>query len=152
MCYYFAHFAYIPAFRKASNKKVEDKFLIRFILVTVFFSISPLLWASEVDPKATDGLVKAAPVVINHEALQIGEMVQALQIAINSPNDHHSLKTITLYGADRRYYQMIRGWLFQELVLIENKLYASKSAAEAAKFQYHSNFLKHAIRLVDSKS
>ena len=126
--------------------------MIRFLLVAVFFCISPLLWASQADPKATDDLVKVAPVVINNEALQIGEMVQALQIAINSPNDPNSLKTISMYAADRRYYQMIRGWLFQELVLIENKLYASKSAAKAEKFQYHSNFLKHAIRLIDLKS
>lgn len=83
------------------------------------------------------------------EARKIGEMVQRLQIAIKSPYAEESLNTISLYGTDNRYYSMIRGWLFQELVGVESQLHASKSVAQSEKFQHHSNFLKQAIRMVD---
>lgn len=83
------------------------------------------------------------------EAQKIGEMVQQLQIAIKSPHAKESLDTISLYGTDSRYYSMIRGWLFQELVGVESQLHASKSVAQNEKFQHHSNFLKQAIRMID---
>lgn len=84
-----------------------------------------------------------------YEALYIGKMVQELQLAIDSPNDPNSLKTISFYGTDSRYYSMVRGWLFQELVGVESQLHASKTPSSIAKFQAHSDFLKKAIRMVD---
>lgn len=83
------------------------------------------------------------------ETQKIGEMVQKLQIAIKSPHAKTSLDTITYYGTDSRYYSMIRGWLFQELVGVESQLHASKTMAQSEKFQHHSNFLKKAIRRID---
>lgn len=100
----------------------------------------------EVKPKK----LQPAPLTQSQtEALYIGEMVQAVQQAIDSPNDPNSLKVISFYGTDSRYYAMVRGWLFQELVGVESQLYASKSPASIAKFQAHSNFLKQAIRRID---
>lgn len=74
-------------------------------------------------------------------ASQVGEVVQTLQLALTT-RDEQALKTIRLYGTDSRYYSMIRGWLFQELVGVESQLHATKKAKDAAKFQAHSNFLK----------
>lgn len=85
------------------------------------------------------------------EAQKIGEMVQKLQVAMRSPNDPRSLGIISLYGNDRRYYSMVLGWLFQELIGVESKLHASKSYTQSEVFQHHSNFLKQAIRSVNLK-
>lgn len=86
---------------------------------------------------------------ISKEASEIGVMVQKLQVAIQSPNDKNALNVIYLYGTDSRYYSMIRGWLFQELVGVESQLHASKSAANIEKFTLRSDFLKQAIRSID---
>ncbi len=84
-----------------------------------------------------------------NEAYEIGAMVQNIQVALKAPNDQQSLQTIINYGTDSRYYMMIRGWLFQELVAVESQLHASKEAKIRAKFQNKSNFLKQAIRAID---
>jgi len=89
----------------------------------------------------------------NHEkyiqAYEVGIMVQQLQLALESPEDGQSLITINHYGTDSRYYAMIRGWLFQELVASESQLNASQSQPYLAKFQQKSDFLKQAIRMID---
>lgn len=82
------------------------------------------------------------------EAYQIGLMIQELQQAL-SVRDEKSTETIRLYGTDSRYYSMIRGWLFQELVGVESQLHANKGKKSAEKFQIHSDFLKSAIRAID---
>ncbi|GLS89866.1 hypothetical protein GCM10007916_09330 [Psychromonas marina] len=82
------------------------------------------------------------------ETYQIGVMVETLQQALKV-RDEQALQTIQLYGTDSRYYSMIRGWLFQELVAVESQLYASKNKPNSEKFQLKSNFLKQAIRLID---
>lgn len=104
---------------------------------------------SVTSPKTKVVVNKANLSKSQYEALYIGKMVQDLQLAINSPSDPRSLKTISYYGNDSRYYSMVRGWLFQELVGVESQLHASKSPSSIAKFQAHSDFLKKAIRLVD---
>ncbi len=85
---------------------------------------------------------------VSSETYQIGVMVQAVQSALKIRDDK-SLQTIRLYGGDSRYYSMIRGWLFQELVGVESQLHASKSTKKAQKHQRHSNFLKKAIISID---
>ncbi len=79
---------------------------------------------------------------------EIGLMVQELQQALIMRDDN-ALKTINLYGTDSRYYSMVRGWLFQELVGVESRLYASKDEQTINKIQSHSNFLKTAIKSID---
>jgi len=86
--------------------------------------------------------------VIEDEVYRIGLMVQAVQEALNS-QDEQALKTICLYGSDSRYYSMIRGWLFQELIGVESLLHATKEEATTYKLQKNSNFLKNAIRGID---
>lgn len=86
--------------------------------------------------------------VVTSETLQIGLMVEAVQTAL-LVRDQQSLQTISLYGTDSRYYSMIRGWLFQELVGVESQLHASKTLKNSEKFQSHSNFLKKAIISID---
>ena len=83
------------------------------------------------------------------QAYEIGTMVQQLQLALDTPEDGQSLITINHYGTDSRYYSMIRGWLYQELVATESQLKASQSQPYLAKFQQKSNFLKQAIRMID---
>ena len=82
------------------------------------------------------------------ETYQIGIMVETLQKALKV-RDEQALATIQLYGTDSRYYSMIRGWLFQELVGVESQLHASKKKENSERFQLHSDFLKQAIRLID---
>jgi hypothetical protein len=82
------------------------------------------------------------------QTYEIGVMVQALQIAIKSPQEQKSLLTISHYASDRRYYAMIRGWLFEELVVIEGQLYVTKNVKEKGKLQLQSDSLKKAIRVI----
>lgn len=86
--------------------------------------------------------------IISSDTYQIGLMVQAVQRALQV-RDEQALQTISLYGTDSRYYSMIRGWLFQELVGVESQLHASKNKINSEKFQAKSNFLKKTIILVD---
>ncbi|WP_157600956.1 hypothetical protein [Psychromonas ossibalaenae] len=83
------------------------------------------------------------------EVYNIGIMVQEIQAALTAPEHAQSLQTIISYGTDSRYYMMIRGWLFQELVGVESQLYASRSEKSSAEFQLRSDFLKQAIRSID---
>lgn len=86
--------------------------------------------------------------VKNSDTYQIGEMVQSLQVALEV-RDEASQQAIRLYGTDSRYYSMIRGWLFQELVGVESQLHASKDETRIEELQAHSDFLKNSIRLID---
>jgi len=86
--------------------------------------------------------------VAENETYKIGLMVQDIQGALET-RDEQALQTISLYGTDSRYYSMIRGWLFQELVGVESQLHATKNKKSAQKFQNNSNFLKKAIILID---
>ncbi|WP_354624991.1 hypothetical protein [Psychromonas sp. MME2] len=85
----------------------------------------------------------------NNNTYQIGRMVQKIQIALDTFDEKQSLQIIVAYGTDSRYYMMIRGWLFQELVAVESQLYAAKKAQVKQAFQDKSNFLKKAIRAID---
>jgi len=82
------------------------------------------------------------------ETYEIGLMVEKVQQALQT-RDNDALQVIHLYGTDSRYYSMIRGWLFQELVSVESQLHASKNMPNSEKFQLNSDFLKQAIRLID---
>lgn len=113
------------------------KIFILAICLTTFSQVSLASTASLSAPE------------VSKEASEIGLMVQKLQVAIQSPDDANALDVIYLYGTDSRYYSMIRGWLFQELVGVESQLHASKSAANIEKFTLRSNFLKQAIRSID---
>lgn len=106
-----------------------------FVILPLFFTNSALSQTSADDIKTT-------------EAYQIGEMVQLVQAALDL-RDESSLQTIGLYGTDSRYYSMIRGWLFQELVGVESQMYASKDESRIEELQTHSDFLKESIRLID---
>lgn len=85
----------------------------------------------------------------NKQTYEIGLMVQALQIAIQSPQQPESLKILRQYGFDRRYHIMIRGWLFETLVAVESQLYSSKNSKEQNRLQLKSDALKKAIRLIN---
>ncbi len=87
--------------------------------------------------------------VINSETYKIGLMVEEINLALKAKNKEQSLQTITEYGTDSRYYSMIRGWLFQELVSVESQLGATKNASDSIRFQKQSNFLKQAIINID---
>jgi hypothetical protein len=89
-----------------------------------------------------------AQVKKNSETYEIGLMVEKVQQALQTRDDD-ALQVIYLYGTDSRYYSMIRGWLFQELVSVESQLHASKNTQNSEKFQLNSDFLKQAIRLID---
>lgn len=114
------------------------KILMTCSFVLFCLMASQRLWAGEIiDSK------------LNNEPYQIGVMVKDIQAALMVPYDKQSLQTIAHYGTDSRYYMMIRGWLFQELISAESQLYATKKASEKVRFQKRSNFLKKAIRSVD---
>ncbi|WP_245597649.1 hypothetical protein [Psychromonas aquimarina] len=91
----------------------------------------------------------SAPAAGDEQAYEIGIMVQEIQTALTDPEHAQSLQTIISYGTDSRYYVMIRGWLFQELVGVESQLHASRSKKSSAEFQLRSDFLKQAIRAID---
>lgn len=94
------------------------------------------------------GAQKTTEPMTESETYQIGLMVQEVQGALKI-RDEQALQTISLYGTDSRYYSMIRGWLFQELVGVESQLHAAKNEKSALKFQKNSNFLKKAIIQID---
>jgi len=79
----------------------------------------------------------------------IGQMVQHLDVAINSPTDKNALQIIIKYGTDNRYYLMIRGWLVQKLNGIESRLQAQPSQAKKAALSAEVDALKEAIRAID---
>jgi len=83
------------------------------------------------------------------EEYKIGIMVKAIAAAIKAPEKPASLKTITTYGTDSRYYVMIRGWLSQILRGTESQLNATRDPARKAKFQQKVDFLKKSIRRID---
>lgn len=83
------------------------------------------------------------------EDARIGEMVQAIDAAIDAPENPDSLATIARYGTDTRYYVMIRGWLVQELRGVESQLEATRDPQLNAKFQQKAAFLRTAIRRID---
>ena len=91
---------------------------------------------------------ESSKILTENKTYQLGVMVEQLQSALKQ-RDEESLEIISLYGTDSRYYAMVRGWLFQELVAVESQLHASKGKRSSDKFQVHSNFLKKAIRLID---
>ncbi|MCP5078924.1 MAG: hypothetical protein GY951_12820 [Psychromonas sp.] len=111
-------------------------------MIKLIFIILPFLMISDAFAQKT-----IVPIATN-ETYQIGLMVQELQSALQA-RDEQALETIRLYGTDSRYYSMIRGWLFQELVAVESQLHGAKNKKSAQKFQDRSNFLKKAIILVD---
>ena len=79
----------------------------------------------------------------------IGQMVQHLDVAINSPTDKDALQTIVKFGTDSRYYLMVRGWLVQKLNGIESRLQAQQSQAKKAALSAEVDALKEAIRAID---
>ena len=79
----------------------------------------------------------------------IGQMVQHLDVAINSPTDKDALQTIVKFGTDSRYYLMIRGWLVQKLNGIESRLQAQQSQAKKSVLAAKVDALKEAIRAID---
>ncbi len=83
------------------------------------------------------------------EEYKIGVMVKAIAVAIKAPEKPESLKTITRYGTDSRYYVMIRGWLSQVLKGTESQLNATRDPARKVKFQQKVDFLKKSIRRID---
>lgn len=127
------------------------------MLIIFTFTLSTSVFADVDDNKIETNKVKVAKADTNKankvkmaidETLKIGQMVQALQGAL-LVRDDQSLDTIRLHGTDSRYYAMIRGWLFQELVGVESQLYATQNPKRSEELQTHSNFLKKAIRLID---
>jgi len=104
-----------------------------------------LLFASSPSISAQQASVNDA----SKQACEIGMMVQALQVAIRTPQEQKSLQIIYDYATDSRYYVMIRGWLFEELVGVESQLHASHNAKEIARLQLKSDSLKRAIRTID---
>ncbi|WP_372881375.1 hypothetical protein [Psychromonas sp.] len=110
------------------------------LFLTIYFSCPSFVCAQQT--------AKHEP---NKQAYEIGLMVQALQLAIKSPQKQDSLQIISDYGTDRRYYTMIRGWLFEELVGVEKRLHASKNVKEIAGLQLKSDSLKRAIRSIDTQ-
>ena len=91
----------------------------------------------------------ADPSLENTEEYKIGVMVKAIAEAMKTPEDKESLKTITAYGHDTRYYTMIRGWLVQELRNHESLLSAYKNKPQETFFQLKVNFLLKVIRRID---
>ena len=90
-----------------------------------------------------------SPQVKASEEYQIGVMVKAISAAIKSPEHPKSLKTITQYGQDSRYYVMIRGWLVQELQGVESQYQATRNPEDKAKFKPKLTLLQKAIRRID---
>lgn len=80
---------------------------------------------------------------------EIGEMVQAVETAIDAPEQSASLRTIVEYGTDSRYYVMIRGWLVQELRGVESQRDASRDPTLKSQFEVKAAFLQTAIRRID---
>jgi len=122
--------------------------VVCFILCTTFSSAysAGLATALATEP------AKQQPVdnKFNQQTYEIGQMVQALQIAIKSPEQQESLLIIINYGSDKRYYSMIRGWLFETLVTVESRLYESQNITQQNKLQLKSDALKKAIRLINT--
>ncbi|WP_111497194.1 hypothetical protein [Marinobacter bohaiensis] len=83
------------------------------------------------------------------ESQRIGEMVLAVDAAMDRPGDPEALETIARYGTDTRYYIMIRGWLVQELAGVESQLDATRDPERRAAFQAEADFLRQAIRRID---
>ena len=105
------------------QKNVQFVFKLVFITFTLIFTnaliAEPVLPAEQIEQIEQIDQLKSS------ETYQIGEMVKTLQKALKV-RDEQALRTIQLYGTDSRYYPMIRGWLFQELVGVESQLHASK--------------------------
>ena len=80
---------------------------------------------------------------------QIGEMVIAVNAAIDAPDQSESMETIARYGTDSRYYVMIRGWLSQELNGVQSQLGAAPDHSNRAELQQKSDFLQASIRRID---
>lgn len=83
------------------------------------------------------------------EQQAIGEMIQQLQVAINSPTDDHALQTFSKYGTDSRYYLMVRGWLVQKLSGVQSRLAVQKSESDRKMLIAEVNALKQAIKAID---
>ena len=114
--------------------------------IKLVFIIFPLIFTNVI--KAETAISAPLQQLKGSETYQIGVMVETLQKALKV-RDEQALRTIQLYGTDSRYYSMIRGWLFQELVGVESQLHASKNTKKSERFQLHSDFLKQVIRLID---
>ncbi|ABV35249.1 hypothetical protein Ssed_0637 [Shewanella sediminis HAW-EB3] len=97
----------------------------------------------------SDGVKGSGVEKSNSEEYKIGVMVKALSRAIASPDEPDSLKIITQYGTDSRYYVMIRGWLVQELSGAQSQLDATRDATAKTKFIERAAFLTQAIRRID---
>ncbi|MGQ7273066.1 hypothetical protein [Marinobacter sp. V034] len=80
---------------------------------------------------------------------EIGEMVQAVEAAIDAPEQSASLRTIVEYGTDSRYYVMIRGWLVQELKGVESQRDVTRDPTLKSQFEVKAAFLQTAIRRID---
>ena len=76
-------------------------------------------------------------------------MVKEIALALKTPENPESLKTIVTHGQDSRYYVMIRGWLVQELKGVESQLNATRDAEKKKKFQARQKLMKTAIRRID---
>lgn len=83
------------------------------------------------------------------EQQAIGEMIQQLQVAINSPTDDNALQTISKFGTDSRYYLMVRGWLVQKLSGVQSQLAVQNSESKQEVLVAEVNALKQAIRAID---
>ncbi len=83
------------------------------------------------------------------EEYKIGVMIKALSLAIASPDEPDSLKIITQYGTDSRYYVMIRGWLVQVLSGVQSQLNANRNDKAKEKLIERAAFLTQAIRRID---
>lgn len=83
------------------------------------------------------------------EAERIGHMVQAVDAALDAPQDPASMETLVRYGTDSRYYIMIRGWLVQERQGVESQLAATRDPELKARLQTRADFLRQAIRRID---
>ena len=125
--------------------------LRKSLFVVVFFIFSAI-FSSTYSAEISTALAAEQPVEnkFNQQTYDIGQMVQALQIAIKSPEQQESLLIILNYGSDKRYYTMIRGWLFEALVTVESQLYESQNVKQQNKLQLKSDALKKAIGLINA--
>ncbi|MFT6925092.1 MAG: hypothetical protein ACJAZP_000662 [Psychromonas sp.] len=122
---------------------MSDSWLSKSLFFTLFFVFSAI----------SSVMVSAEPPIenkVNQQAYEIGLMVRDLQSAIKSPQQQESLLLILNYGSDNRYHRMIRAWLFETLVVVENQLYESQNVKQQNKLQLKSDALKKAIALLNT--
>jgi type II secretory pathway component PulC len=122
------------------------------LFVNLFFILSAILSSTYSTITYSAMLSAEQPLdnKFNQQTYEIGQMVQALQSAIKTPEQHESFLIIMTYGSDKRYHAMIRGWLFEALVTVERQLYASQNVKQKNILQLKSDALKKAIRLINT--